>query len=63
MKIRGDCVTQIFELDGARGLKWLFEIHDILVEAHHCRLFLDHISESALGALWDMGHTRRLGRE
>lgn len=58
-----DCVSQILELDGARGLNWSFETHDLWVKAHHCRLLLDHISEPAFGALWDMGHTWRVGRE
>ena len=58
-----DCVEQILELNGARDLKWLFETHDNWVQAEHCKLLLDHIPDSAFGALWDMGHTWRVGRE
>ena len=58
-----DCVSQILELDGARDLHWLFETHDLWMQAQHCRLLLDSIPDPAFGALWDMGHTWRVGRE
>ena len=58
-----DCVEQILKLDGARDLKWLFETHDNWVRAEHCKLLLDSIPDPAFGALWDMGHTWRVGRE
>ena len=58
-----ECVARILELDGARDLHWLFETHDLWVKAQHCRLLLDSIPEPAFGALWDMGHTYRVGRE
>ncbi len=57
------CVEKILALDGARDLHWLFETHDLWVQAQHCRLLLDSISDPAFGALWDMGHTWRVGRE
>jgi len=58
-----DCVSQILQLDGARDLKWLFETHDNWVQAENSRLLLDSIPDPAFGALWDMGHTWRAGRE
>lgn len=58
-----DCVESILALDGARDLHWLFETHDLWVQAQDCRLLLDHIPDPAFGALWDMGHTWRAGRE
>jgi sugar phosphate isomerase/epimerase len=58
-----DCVEKILELDGARSLLWLFETHDNWVQAEHCKLLLDQIPDPAFGALWDMGHTWRVGRE
>lgn len=58
-----DCVEQILELDGASDLLWLFETHDNWVQAEHCKLLLDNIPNPAFGALWDMGHTWRVGRE
>jgi sugar phosphate isomerase/epimerase len=58
-----DCVASILELDGARELRWLFETHDLWVQARHCRMLLDTIPDPAFGALWDMGHTWRVGRE
>jgi sugar phosphate isomerase/epimerase len=57
------CLEKILELDGARDLQWLFETHDLWVQAQHCRLLLDSIPDPAFGALWDMGHTWRVGRE
>ncbi|MFC1996246.1 sugar phosphate isomerase/epimerase family protein [Chloroflexota bacterium] len=58
-----DCVEKILELAGARSLLWLFETHDNWVQAEHCKLLLDQIPDPAFGALWDMGHTWRAGRE
>jgi sugar phosphate isomerase/epimerase len=58
-----DCVSQILELDGARDLHWLFETHDLWMQAQHCRLLLESIPDPAFGVLWDMGHTWRMGRE
>jgi sugar phosphate isomerase/epimerase len=62
-KVGCDCVERILELDGARELHWLFETHDLWVQARHCKLLLDSITDPAFGALWDMGHTWRVGSE
>ena len=62
-KVGSECVSRILEIDGARDLKWLFETHDSWVQGEHARLLLDSIPDSAFGALWDMGHTWRVGRE
>ncbi|HBX70607.1 MAG TPA: sugar phosphate isomerase/epimerase [Chloroflexi bacterium] len=58
-----ESVARILELEGARELKWLFETHDHWVQAEACRLLLDSIPDPAFGALWDMGHTWRVGGE
>lgn len=58
-----ETMEAILELDGARHLHWLFETHDLWVRAQDCRLLLEKISDPAFGALWDMGHTFRIGRE
>ncbi len=58
-----ESIQQILNLDGARGLHWLFETHDLWVRAQDCKLLLDKIQEPAFGALWDMGHTYRVGGE
>lgn len=58
-----ECVEEILALDGARGLSWNFETHDQWVRAADCRLLLDSIADPAFGALWDMGHTFRVGGE
>jgi len=62
-KIGCDAVEQILALDGADELHWLFETHDNWVSAKDCRLLLDAIPNPAFGALWDIGHTPRVGGE
>jgi sugar phosphate isomerase/epimerase len=58
-----DTVEQLLALDGASELHWLFETHDNWIKASDCRLLLDNIPNPAFGALWDMGHTPRVGGE
>jgi sugar phosphate isomerase/epimerase len=58
-----ECVARILDIDGARELRWLFETHDLWVKAQDCRLLLDSVPDPAFGALWDMGHTYRVGCE
>lgn len=62
-KIGRDCLHEILALDGADSLNWLFETHDNWVRARDCKLLLDIIDNPAFGALWDMGHTARVGAE
>ena len=57
-----DCVEAILALDGARELKWLFETHDLWIHSQDCLLLLGAIP-APFGALWDMGHTFRVGGE
>ena len=56
-------VESILALDGAETLHWLFETHDNWVKSADCRLLLDRIANPAFGALWDIGHTPRVGGE
>lgn len=58
-----DCLNRILALDGAGGLHWLFETHDNWIKSSDCKLLLDAIPNPAFGALWDMGHTPRVGGE
>jgi sugar phosphate isomerase/epimerase len=58
-----ETVERLLELDGARELHWLFETHDNWVRAADCKLLLDNVLSPAFGALWDMGHTPRVGGE
>ena len=58
-----ECINQILALDGASAINWLFETHDNWIRAQDCRLLLDKIDHPAFGALWDMGHTARVGSE
>lgn len=62
-KVGCDCVEQLLALDGASEMHWLFETHDNWVKASNCRLLLDNIPHPAFGALWDIGHTPRVGGE
>ena len=56
-------IAQVLALDGAHDLHWLFETHDNWIKSADCRLLLDAIPDPAFGALWDMGHTPRVGGE
>ncbi len=62
-EIGRQAIESILALDGASDLHWLFETHDLWVKAANCRLLLDAIPNPAFGALWDMGHTYRVGGE
>ena len=62
-KIGCACVEAILALPGAGQIHWLFETHDQWIKAQDCRLLLDSIPNPAFGALWDMGHTYRVGGE
>ena len=56
-------MEELLELDGADRIQWLFETHDVWIKAGDCKLLLDRIPQSNFGALWDMGHTSRVGGE
>ena len=62
-QIGRSCVEQILRLDGAKDLHWLFETHDAWVKAADCSMLLESIPDPAFGAIWDMGHTYRIGGE
>lgn len=62
-RIGRDCVNRILDLPGAKTLKWNFETHDYWIRTEHCRLLLDAINTPAFGALWDLGHTKRVAGE
>lgn len=63
VQIGCDCVAQIFDLDGGSDLNWLIETHDLWIHSSDICLLLDCIPDRAFGALWDMGHTSRVGGE
>ncbi len=58
-----DCIEQILRLDGAQDIHWVFETHDLWIKSTDCKLLLDAIPNPAFGALWDIGHTSRVGGE
>lgn len=62
-KIGSGMIGEILALDGARDLQWAFETHDLWIQSRDCKLLLDSIPEPNFGALWDMGHTSRVGGE
>jgi sugar phosphate isomerase/epimerase len=62
-KIGCAMIEEILALDGARDIHWVFETHDLWIKAQDCRLLLDSIPNPNFGALWDMGHTFRVGGE
>ena len=56
-------IEEILALDGAQDIHWLFETHDLWIKARDCKVLLDSIPNANFGALWDMGHTSRVGGE
>ncbi|TVR53338.1 MAG: sugar phosphate isomerase/epimerase [Puniceicoccaceae bacterium] len=58
-----DCLGEILALDGGEAIHWVFETHDHWICSKDCALLLDCIPDPNFGALWDMGHTSRVGGE
>ena len=56
-------MQQVLELDGAGQFKWVFETHDHWISSADCQLLLERVTVPEFGALWDMGHTSRVGGE
>lgn len=61
--VGADTIEKILALPGAESLRWLFETHDNWIKGSDCRLLLERIPNPAFGALWDIGHTPRVGGE
>jgi sugar phosphate isomerase/epimerase len=61
--IARECMNAIFELDGGRDIRWLFETHDHWIKSSDCRLLIETVNSPAFGALWDIGHTPRMAGE
>ncbi len=62
-RIGRDLIQTILALPGADQLSWNFETHDAWIKSADCALLLNTIANPAFGALWDMGHTARVGGE
>ena len=62
-KLGRACIEEILALPGAEKLSWNFETHDLWINSVDCQLLLSTIANPAFGALWDMGHTARVGGE
>lgn len=58
-----ETMDRILSLEGAAEITWMVETHDNWIASEDCRLLLDRIDEPNVGALWDMGHTPRVGDE
>ncbi len=58
-----DCMEEILSLDGGDGIRWAFETHDHWIQSGDSALLLERIPNKSFGALWDMGHTSRVGGE
>ena len=56
-------VLRVLDLPGAGQFKWVFETHDHWMQSADCRLLLERVTVPEFGALWDMGHTSRVGGE
>ncbi len=56
-------MLQVLDLDGAGQFKWVFETHDHWIQSADCKLLLERVTVPQFGALWDMGHTSRVGGE
>lgn len=63
VSIGRDMIGEILSLDGARGLTWVFETHDLWIKGRDCAELLSGIPDPHFGALWDMGLTSRVGGE
>jgi len=57
------CVAKILELPAADQISWNFETHDHWIKTVDCKLLLNEITHRAFNALWDIGHTSRVGGE
>jgi sugar phosphate isomerase/epimerase len=62
-RIGRDCVAQILALPGAEQISWNFETHDHWIKTDDCLLLLNKITHPAFNALWDIGHTSRVGNQ
>ncbi len=62
-KVGRETIEQILALPGAQQIKWVFETHDLWIRSADCKQLLDAIPNANFGALWDMGHTYRVGGE
>ena len=62
-KIGVDTMNAVLDLDGADSVHWLFETHDHWIRSGDCSLLLSEITSPSFGALWDIGHTSRVGGE
>ena len=56
-------MEDVLALDGADQFKWVFETHDHWIKSEDCKLLLDRVTVPIFGALWDIGHTSRVGEE
>lgn len=58
-----EMIEEIMELSGGDALNWVFETHDNWIKSEDAGRLVDSINHPAFGALWDIGHTARVGAE
>jgi sugar phosphate isomerase/epimerase len=62
-RVGRDTMNEILALPDARKISWNFETHDNWIQSKDCLLLLNAVTDPAFGALWDIGHTSRVGGE
>lgn len=58
-----ETMEKMLALDGAAAIGWCVETHDHWVGADDIALLLDRLPVSAVGVVWDVGHTPRITKE
>ncbi|MFB6150889.1 MAG: sugar phosphate isomerase/epimerase family protein [Haloarculaceae archaeon] len=59
----GETVRDVLAVDGAEGLQWLVETHDVWTGSRDCLTLLDELPAANTGLVWDVAHTVRLADE
>ena len=58
-----DTMEKILQIDGAQGISWDFETHDVWIGAKDCKLLLELIPFPQFNILWDMGNSFMFSQE
>lgn len=61
--VGAETMDEILALEGADELTWAVESHDRWTSGENLAVLLDAIDAENVGALWDVGHTPRVGGE
>lgn len=58
-----ETMDALLDLEGARDVYWLVETHDHWTNSTDFYDLITRVDDSNVGALWDIGHTARVGGE